>query len=181
MFEAKKISDFRPKFSFKFSLVEKFRKIREDLLVDNDLLFLLTYMASLSTAHLSRDKIFTMASETTYSPSRYFAMVRDLAQKWHYDYATACELVAEKIKAERVKKLFNRLANAISAGEPDREFLEREWRAFKTIRKDEYDRNLESLRKWSDAYTSLLVSASLISVVVLLSVVIYSVGDPATT
>ncbi|MEM3505180.1 MAG: archaellar assembly protein FlaJ [Archaeoglobaceae archaeon] len=181
MFEAKKISDFRPKFSFKFSLVEKFRKIREDLLVDNDLLFLLTYMASLSTAHLSRDKIFTMASETKYSPSRYFAMVRDLAQKWHYDYATACELVAEKIKAERVKKLFNRLANAISAGEPDREFLEREWRAFKTIRKDEYDRNLESLRKWSDAYTSLLVSASLISVVVLLSVVIYSVGDPATT
>jgi flagellar protein FlaJ len=177
MFETAKL----PAFKFKFPFLERLRRLREEILSDNDLLFLLTYMASLSTAHLSRDKIFQMASETKYSPSRYFAMVRDLAQKWHYDYATACELVAEKIKAERVKRLFNRLANAISAGEPDREFLEREWKAFKTIRKDEYERNLESLRKWSDAYTSLLVSASLISVVVLLSVVIYSVGDPATT
>lgn len=181
MFETKEIPRLKLRTSFKIPFVEKLKKVRENLLVDNDLLFLLTYMASLSTAHLSRDKIFTMASETKYSPSRFFAMVRDLAQKWHYDYATACELVAEKIKAERVKKLFNRLANAISAGEPDREFLEREWKAFKTIRKDEYDRNLESLRKWSDAYTSLLVSASLISVVVLLSVVIYSVGDPGST
>ncbi|MDI9610101.1 MAG: archaellar assembly protein FlaJ [Archaeoglobales archaeon] len=177
MFETAKA----PAFKFKFSLTDKLKKLREEMLSDNDLLFLLTYMTSLSTAHLSRDKIFNMASETKYSPSKYFRMVRDLTQKWHYDYATACELVAEKIKAERVKKLFNRLANAISAGEPDREFLEREWKAFKTVRKDEYDRSLESLRKWSDAYTSLLVSASLISVVVLLSVVIYSVGDPAQT
>lgn len=177
MYETAKV----PGIKFKFSFLEKLKKIREEMLSDNDLLFLLTYMSSLATAHLSRDKIFTMASETKYYPSRYFRMVRDLAQKWHYDYATACELVAEKIKAERVKKMFNRLANAISAGEPDKEFLEREWKAFKTVRKDEYDRNLESLRKWSDAYTSLLVSASLISVVVLLSVVIYSTGDPATT
>lgn len=177
MFETAKV----PTFKFKFPFIEKMKKLKEEMLSDNDLLFLLTYMTSLSTAHLSRDKIFNMASETKYSPSKYFRMVRDLAQKWHYDYATACELVAEKIRAERVKKLFNRLSNAISAGEPDREFLEREWRAFKTVRKDEYDRSLESLRKWSDAYTSLLVSASLISVVVLLSVVIYSVGDPSQT
>lgn len=177
MFETSKV----PEIKFRFSFIEKLKKMKEEMLSDNDLLFLLTYMSSLSTAHLSRDKIFTMASETKYSPSKYFRMIRDLAQKWHYDYATACELVAEKIKAERVKKLFHRLANAISAGEPDREFLEREWKAFKTIRKDEYDRSLESLRKWSDAYASLLVSASLISVVVLLSVVIYSVGDPVQT
>ncbi|MBO8180630.1 MAG: archaellar assembly protein FlaJ [Archaeoglobus sp.] len=154
----------------------------KDLLMDNDLLFTLTYMASLSTANLSRDKIFEMVSEKKeYAPSRYFSKVKDLTQKWHYDYATACDLIAEKIRHERLKKLFNRMANAIAAGEPDNEFLEREWRAFKTIRKDEYERNLESLRKWSDAYTSLLVSASLISVVVLLSVVIYSTGDPGAT
>ncbi|WP_456330208.1 archaellar assembly protein FlaJ [Archaeoglobus sp.] len=154
----------------------------KELLMDNDLLFTLTYMASLSTANLSRDKIFEMVStKEEYATSEYFRKVRDLTQKWHYDYVTACELVAEKIKHERLKKLFNRLANAISAGEPDDEFLEREWKTFKTVRKDEYERNLESLRKWSDAYTSILVSASLISVVILLSVVIYSTGDPGTT
>ncbi len=178
-----------PAFSQKFGKLPVFGKLFDlirssgkDLLMDNDLLFTLTYMASLSTANLSRDKIFEMVSEKEeYAPSRYFRKVRDLTQKWHYDYATACELVAEKIKHERLRKLFNRMANAIAAGEPDNEFLEREWRTFKTIRKDEYERNLESLRKWSDAYTSLLVSASLISVVVLLSVVIYSSGDPGST
>lgn len=167
----------------KFGKVFDILKSRgKDLLMDNDLLFTLTYMASLSTANLSRDKIFEMVSEKKeYAPSRYFSKVKDLTQKWHYDYATACDLIAEKIRHERLKKLFNRMANAIAAGEPDNEFLEREWKAFKTIRKDEYERNLESLRKWSDAYTSLLVSASLISVVVLLSVVIYSTGDPGAT
>ncbi len=175
-----------PKLSVGFGrfgkVLEVLRSRGKDLLMDNDLLFTLTYMASLATANLSRDKIFEMVSDKKeYAPSRYFSKVKDLTQKWHYDYATACELIAEKIKHERLRKLFNRMANAIAAGEPDNEFLEREWRAFKTIRKDEYERNLESLRKWSDAYTSLLVSASLISVVVLLSVVIYSTGDPGAT
>lgn len=175
-----------PKISTGFGWLGKvFESIKssgKDLLMDNDLLFTLTYMASLSTANLGRDKIFEMVSDKKeYTTSRYFSKVKDLAQKWHYDYATACDLVAEKIKHERLKRLFNRMSNAIAAGEPDDEFLEREWRAFKTIRKDEYERSLESLRKWSDAYTSLLVSASLISVVVLLSTVIYSVGDPGST
>jgi flagellar protein FlaJ len=150
--------------------------------MDNDLLFTLTYMASLSTAQLSRDKIFEMISEKKeYSPSKYFSKIKDLTQKWHYDYATACDLIAEKVKHERLRKLLNRFSNAIAAGEPDREFLEREWKVFKTVRKDEFERSLESLRKWTDAYTSILVSASLISVVILLSVIIYQSGDPATT
>ena len=175
-----------PKASFGFGrlggLLEALKSRGKELLMDNDLLFTLTYMASLSTANLSRDKIFEMVSlKKEYAPSDYFRKVKDLTQKWHYDYVTACELVAERIKHERLKKLFNRLANAIAAGEPDDEFLEREWRTFKTVRKDEYERSLESLRKWGDAYTSILVSASLISVVFLLSVVIYSTGDPGTT
>jgi len=175
-----------PKVSIGFGKLSRFldalKSSGKELLMDNDLLFTLTYMASLSTANLSRDKIFEMVSaKEEYAPSEYFRKVRDLTQKWHYDYVTACELIAEKIKHERLRKLFNRLANAIAAGEPDDEFLEREWRTFKTVRKDEYERSLESLRKWSDAYTSILVSASLISVVVLLSVVIYSAGDPGTT
>ncbi len=166
----------------KLRIFDRFRQLREELLMDNDLLFMLTYMASLSTAQLSRDKIFEMVAEKgEYAPSKYFRKIRDLTQKWHYDYATACELIAEKVKHERLKKLLNRLSNAIAAGEPDREFLEREWKVFKTVRKDEFERSLESLRKWTDAYTSILVSASLISVVILLSVIIYQVGDPATT
>lgn len=159
-------------------LLDKLREFNENKYMDNDLLFILTYMASLSTAQISRDKIFEMAASTDYAPSKYFKKVINLAKNWHYDYATACKLVAENIKHERVKKLFNRLANAIEAGEPDREVLENEWKVFKTVRKDEYQRNLESLRKWTDAYVSILVSTTLISVVVLLAVTIYSSANP---
>jgi len=164
-----------------FKLFENLKRLSEEKLMDNDLLFSLTYMASLSTANISRDKIFGMIAESEYTTSKYFRQIRDLTQKWHYDYATSCELIAEKVKHTRLKSLLNRFANAIAAGEPDREFLEREWVTFKTVRKDEYLRNLESLRKWTDAYVSILVSTSLISIVILLSVIIYSRGDPLST
>jgi len=163
-------------------ILERIKTLKEELYMDNDLLFILTYMASISTAQISRDKIFEKTSEKReYAPSKYFSKIKDLAQKWHYDYATACELIARKVKHERVKNLLNRFSNAISAGEPDREFLEKEWKVFKTVRKDEFERCLESLRKWTDAYTALMVSTSLVSIVILLSVIIYKVGDPAQT
>lgn len=169
-------------FSLFEKILKKFRNYFEERYIENDILFILTYMASLSTANLSRDKIFEMASEKSeYSPSKYFRIVRDLTQKWHYDYATACELVSEKIRNERLRKLFKRFSNSIAAGEPDEEFLEREWRTYKVVRKDEYERSLDSLRKWTDAYTSILVSTSLISVVILLAVVIYSSGNAEET
>jgi len=163
------------------SILNKLNEWREERLLDNDLLFLLTYMASLTTANINRDKIFELVAEKSeYTPSMYFRQVRDLTQKWHYDYATACELVAEKMKNEKIKNLFNRFSNAIASGEPDEEFIEREWKTFKTVRKDEYERDLESLRKWSDAYVSILVSTTLISVVILLSIVIYKLSEPLT-
>ncbi|AGK60859.1 Archaeal flagella assembly protein J [Archaeoglobus sulfaticallidus PM70-1] len=164
------------------NIIERLKSLREEMYIDNDLLFILTYMASISTAQINRDKIFEKTSEKVeYAPSKYFKKIKDLAQNWHYDYATACELIARKVKHERLKNLLNRFSNAISAGEPDRDFLEHEWKAFKTIRKDEFERSLESLKKWADAYTALLVSSSLISVIILLSVVIYKAGDPAQT
>ena len=39
-----------------------------------------------------------------------------------------------------------------------------------------YERDLESLRKWTDAYVALMVSVTLVVVVSLVSMMIYSVG-----
>ncbi|ABE51348.1 archaellar assembly protein FlaJ [Methanococcoides burtonii] len=159
--------------------VENFKK---DLYISNDMLFSLTYMASISTANVSRDKIFTNISEKTeYCPHTYFKKVKDLAQDWHYDYAQACELVSVKIKNAKLHELFNRFSNSIASGEPDVEFLKKEWKLFKTIRKDEFERNLETTKEWSNAYTALLVSTSLVSIIVLLSVILYNLGEPSKT
>ena len=158
---------------------DKIKELDEERLIDNDVFFVLTYMASLSTARLSRNKIFEMVAEKKeYYVSKYFKKIVNLVKNWNYDYATACEIISKKVKNERLKRFFDRLSNAISAGEPEEVFLKREWKVFKTIRKDEYERNLESLKKWTDAYTSIIVSTALISVVFMLSIIIYSIKNP---
>lgn len=163
-------------------LLLKFQNYQKELYMSNDLLFSLTYMASISTANLTRDKIFVSISEKReYCPSIYFNQIRELAQNWHYDYAHACELISEKVANERLRELFNRLSNAISAGEPDNEFLTKEWILFKTKRKDEFERELETTKEWANAYTALLVSTSLVAIIVLLSVILYNLGSPERT
>jgi archaeal flagellar protein FlaJ len=183
------ISEIKNDFSKKLNLHVAFDKLllnvenyKKELFMSNDMLFSLTYMASISTANLTRDRIFASISEKKeYCPSVYFNQIRELAQNWHYDYAHACELVSEKVANERLRELFNRLSNAISAGEPDNEFLTKEWKMFKTKRKDEFERELETTKEWSNAYTALLVSTSLVSIIVLLSVILYNLGNAATT
>src|SRR5690606_14117369 len=46
---------------------------------------------------------------------------------------------------------------------------------------DEFERDLETTKEWSNAYTALLVSTSLVAIIILLSVILYNVGDPADT
>ncbi len=163
-------------------IIDKIKEIREELYMDNDLLFTTTYMASISTAEVSREKIFEKISERKeYATSKYFKKIRDLAKVWNYDYATACKEIAKKVKNKKLKEFLNRYANAITSGEPDSEFLESEWKTFKTVRKDEYLRSLDTLRKWTDAYTAMLVSMALVSIIILLSVIIYNVSTPEKT
>lgn len=163
-------------------LSDKIRNYQKELYMSNDMLFALTYMASISTANLTRDKIFSSISDKKeYCPSKYFNRIRELAQNWHYDYANACELVSTKVTHDRMRELLNRLSNAIAAGEPDNEFLTKEWKLFKTKRKDEFERDLETTKEWSNAYTALLVSTSLVAIIILLSVILYNIGNPADT
>lgn len=163
-------------------LYVKYQDYQKELYMSNDMLFALTYMASISTANLTRDKIFSSISgKKEYCPSKYFNLIKELAQHWHYDYANACELISTKVKHDRMRELLNRLSNAIAAGEPDSEFLTKEWRLFKTKRKDEFERDLDTTKEWSNAYTALLVSTSLVAIIILLSVILYNIGDPADT
>ena len=120
-------SNLKKRFSIQLVLDKlslKYKNYMTELYMSNDLLFSLTYMASISTANLTRDRIFVIfLKKKEYCPSIYFNQIRELAQNWHYDYAHACELISEKVTNERLKELLNRLANAIAAGEPDDEFL----------------------------------------------------------
>ena len=141
-----------------------------------DLFSQLSYMSAIATAGVSRAQMFDYASRLPYVSSRYFRDIHLLAQKLNYDYAEACRMVGEKTEEEEVKGLLLRLSGSLSSGEPEEDFLAREAQAMGESYGNTYERKLESLKKWTDAYAALVVSAALIIIVAVISMMIYQVG-----
>jgi len=141
-----------------------------------DLLTVLTYLSSVSTANLSREQIFDSASELGYLPSPYFARVANLVQSLGYDYSHACHVVSKTTKDEVMRQFLLRFGNSMASGEPETVFLARETQVMMDDYTNEYERAIEALRKWTDAFVALMVSCNLIVLVALISNMIYNLG-----
>jgi len=141
-----------------------------------DLFTQISYMASLATAKVSRDVLFTRAASLNLSSTPYFKEINTLVERLSYDYASACRAVSERVKDHEVSTLLKRMAGSLNSGEDEAEFLTREAAVLAELYVAEYERDVESLRKWTDAYSALIVSAGLIVVVSIISLMIYSLG-----
>lgn len=159
-------------------LTERLAKLDVDRLLtrqslDLDLLSQLTHMSAVSTSGMERAKLFEGTGNLSYSTSKYFRQVHLVAQRLKYDYSRACEVVADTIKEESVRSLLLHFATALSSGESEEQFLMREAELLRETYGKEYERKVETLQKWSDAYVALMVSATLIVVISLVSMMIY--------
>jgi flagellar protein FlaJ len=141
-----------------------------------DLLTVLTYLSSVSTANLDRAQLFEAAAKLGYAPSPYFARVSNLVKSMSYDYPHACYVVARRADDEVMRQFLLRFGNSMASGEEEVVFLARETRVIMEDYTNEYERAVESLRKWTDAYVALMVSANLVVLVALISNMIYSLG-----
>jgi len=144
--------------------------------MEYDLVAQLTYMSALATANVGRENLFQKTAELGYSTSGYFQRVHLVAQRLNYDYARACQLVADATENEAVRSLLLRFSSSLSSGEHESVFLARETEIQLEQYSRKYERDLESLRKWTDAYVALMVSVTLVVVVSMVSMMIYSVG-----
>ena len=133
-------------------------------------------MAALSTGESPRDIIFQQAIKQPYKTTVYFRQVYLLVKKLGFEYARGFQLVANKAGAHTVKNLLLRFAGSISSGESEQEFLAQEARVEREQYVNRYQRSLETLQKWSDAYAALMVSTTLIVVVSMISTMIYNMG-----
>ena len=147
--------------------------------LDFDLVTQLTHMSAVATSGVARDRLFEGTASLEYSTSKYFRRVHRVAQRLQYDYSKACEVVADQVKVESVQNLLLHFATALSAGEAESDFLERETEVQLEIYGKKYERDIEGLRKWTDAYIALMVSTTLIVVISLVSMMIYPVGTVA--
>lgn len=141
-----------------------------------DLVTQLTHMSAIATAGISRDQLFEHTSALGYSTSILFRRIHWAAQRLNYDYAQACEVVAETLADENMRSLLLRLASSLSSGEGEEQFLAREMEIQLELYGKQYERDLETLQKWTDAYVALMVSATLIVVISFVSMLIYSMG-----
>jgi len=141
--------------------------------IEYDLLSQLTHMSAVSTSGMARTDLFAGTAGLSYSTSKFFRRVHLVAQRLNYDYSRACEVVADSVKEESVRDLLLHFSTSLSSGETEEHFLMRESDLQRETFGKEYERKVESLQKWSDAYVALMVSATLVVVISMVSMMIY--------
>jgi len=146
--------------------------------MSSDLLFMLTYMAAILTANASRPEIFAYTgARKEYVSTRYIYKADILVKRWGYSYVEALVIVGRKIENEMLFSMVNRYANAINSGVPDADYLTRELDTIRSVYHSTFEQGLEMLKKWGDAYISMLFSGALVSIIIMVSIAIFAPGD----
>ena len=140
-----------------------------------DLLYQLSYMSVIAAAGVPRSHIFERSAQLPCATSDYFRKVELNCRKLKYDYAKACRLVGESAKEEEIKALLLRFSSSLLSGEPESDFLTREAEAQAEAYNNEYGRKLETLKLWTDAYVSLILSAVLVIIMGIVSTMIWKI------
>jgi len=144
-------------------------------LMSFDLLYQLSYMSVIAASGVPRSQIFQRAAELSCSSAEYFKKIELTSKKLKYDYARACRLVGETAEAEVIRGLLLRFSSSLISGEPEAEFLAREAEAQAEDYSNEYGRKLETMKMWTDAYVSLILSAVLVIIIGIVSTMIWKI------
>ena len=142
-----------------------------------DLLSNLTYMAALAASSGSRDKIFEHTMAQPFKTAVYFGQVYRIVKKMGHGYAKALRLVAGSATADTVKTLLLRFSSTISAGESEPAFLIQQAEVERELYTNEYQRRVDSLQKWTDAYASLMVSVTIVTVISMVTMMMGDMGQ----
>lgn len=133
-------------------------------------------MSAMAAAGLSRSKTFEIASGSTSDAAAYFDAINTLVNEFRYDYPEACRMIGIKARSENVQTFLLRLADALRSGEQLSDFLAREAEVQGEQYQNVYERDLESVKQWTNAFTSLTISVALIIIIQIVSSMLYSVN-----
>lgn len=138
-----------------------------------DLLYQLSFMSVVAASGVPRNKVFEKAAELPCAGADYFKKIDLVQKRLQYDYARACRMVGEGSKEAEVRALLLRFSTALTAGESEANFLSREAASQIEAYNNDYQRKLEGLKMWADAYVSLVLSAVLIIIISIVSTMIW--------
>ncbi len=164
--------------SFTTSSPRRIEKVSSDnAVIGYDLLSNLTYMSVLSMGGLRRDQILERCSQQRFKTAVFFEYIFILTKRLGFEYTHALQLLSERARASNVKSLLLRFAASVSSGESEMDFGIQEARVETERYTNVYERGIENLRKWTDAYAAILVSVTLVMVVSLVSAMMGSLDQ----
>jgi len=137
----------------------------------------LTHISGIATSGLPRAEIFALAANLPYHSAVYFKKVHFLVRELNYDYAKACRVVGEITEEPEPKELLLHLSSSLLAGESEASFMAREAYVMGEAYGDRYERQVESLRKWTDGYMALVLSAAVILTISMVCTIIYPMSS----
>jgi len=146
-----------------------------------DVFFQTTYMSAIAQAEIRREKLFTLAAQLPCPIAEFFAKVDIICNELAYDYAEGCRTVGEIVQDKGMRSLLLRFSNSLAAGESLSDFMGNEAQVQAAAYENEYERDLESMSKWTDAYGALMVSVSLVIIINAVSTLIYEISAGAMT
>ena len=136
----------------------------------------LVYMSAIATSGIARDKLVYYAARLPYIAARFFRKVDFVAKMFNHDYPAGLPDSRRERPAEpEVKALLLRLSSALSSGEDVSGFLSRESQICGESYGNNYERRLDLLKKWGDAYVSLIMTTALVTVMSVVSMMIGNV------
>jgi flagellar protein FlaJ len=141
-----------------------------------DLFYQVTYMSATAQAEIPRTQLFSLASSLACPIAKFFDKINLITKELAYDYSESCRTVGESVDMPDVKSLLLRFSNSLAAGEPLDDFMGREAQMKAASYENEYERDLESMRKWTDAYAALIVSVALVIIINAVSTLIYQIS-----
>ena len=148
------------------------RKAIDTELLEMDFLCQLSYMAAIATSGIDRGGLFSHAAKLPYLSAAYFKRVVFVAKAFNHDYSEACNIVGQATREVQIKELLLRFSGALSSGEDIIKFLERECEVFSETYGNSYERKLDSLAKWTDAYVALIMTTAIVTVMAVVTLMI---------
>jgi len=145
-----------------------------------DMLYQLSYMSATAAAGISRPKIFEFACQLPCYTSSYFREIQTMAEKLRMDYSQACREVGEVAKEGPISSFLLRWSASMGAGELEADFLAQEAKISAQAFEHVYEREVDSMRMWTEAYAAIIISAALMVMVSSISMLIYPVATGMT-
>ncbi len=135
--------------------------------VDEDLVFLITHMYSVSTGKPPNERLFLLKgiSGTTYREyGEILHRIAVLAREWGYGFIKSIRIQAQRVNNPVFKDFLIRLSEALNVGEDIERFLKTEYEAILTEYEASYSRVLEAIKTLLGIYTAAASSAIFIIV-----------------